>query len=227
MTMAGWLIRGTRRCGRSWTGRRSARWPSGTGCRGSRCTRGRPGTRRQGWTGCGRPRSGRGPRRRGWRRRPRRWSASCGRRIRGGVPGGSCSRWHNGAQPTRRRGRRCTGSWSATRWSRRRPRSAPGSTPITTPGRTRRSAWRHPPAFSGPASPRQDQSWPGQSAEPTPQPRPPAPVLSAPSAGGRVRDRRLARRGAQPCFPGPAAQAGPEPAGHLAARVGPTRPPST
>ncbi len=38
MTRAGWLSSGTGRCWRSWTDRRSARWRSGTGCRGSRCT---------------------------------------------------------------------------------------------------------------------------------------------------------------------------------------------
>jgi hypothetical protein len=48
MSRAGWSSSGTGRCWRCWTGRRSARWRSGTECRGSRCMRGRPGMSRPG-----------------------------------------------------------------------------------------------------------------------------------------------------------------------------------
>ena len=199
MTRAGWSSSGTGQCWRSWTGHRSARWRSGTGCRGSRCTRGRPGTRRLGSTGCGSPRGGRGPRRPGSRPRLRRWYASCGGPIRGGVPGGSRSRWRSEARRARRRGRRCTVSWSATRWSRRRPSSTSASTG-GGPGRRRwrcgswtwsaESTW--PPAGSArcsPASMTTPATWSARPCWPS-RPRGRWPTRSPPPCGSTGSRRR-------------------------------------
>src|SRR3954452_914409 len=88
-TGIGWWSSVIGRCWRCWTGRRSARWPSGTGCPGRRSTPGRPNTRPAASMHCGRCLVARRPVRPGCRPMWRRWRVRCGGGVRGGGGGGA------------------------------------------------------------------------------------------------------------------------------------------